>query len=253
MKTQPLNTLLLSALMLSIGIQVIELLPVNAQNNNPKIEIDTLKDAHFVPYFQNGRNSGMRIFAIGKNSVFVKVGLQSGDIISKINGISFDGNQERFFTMLKPLLNNDLSYRFTVEHNGVIEEVSASSPPTVTILPTGSNLSDPIRKQHKMNQVFFASIVVNPYFRNNKSCGAKISAIKPGSVFEKVGLKAGDVVLAIDDTILNNGIPFNFHQLTEPLLDHEPLKFSIVRNGERIEIESFLASSSSDTQPTALK
>jgi general secretion pathway protein C len=39
-----------------------------------------------VPHFQDGKASGFRLFAIRQDSLFEKIGLKNGDIISRING-----------------------------------------------------------------------------------------------------------------------------------------------------------------------
>lgn len=39
-----------------------------------------------VPHFQDGKAAGFRLFAIRQDSVFEKIGLKNGDIITKING-----------------------------------------------------------------------------------------------------------------------------------------------------------------------
>jgi general secretion pathway protein C len=39
-----------------------------------------------VPHFQDGKAAGFRLFAIKQDSVFEKIGLKNGDIITKING-----------------------------------------------------------------------------------------------------------------------------------------------------------------------
>jgi general secretion pathway protein C len=39
-----------------------------------------------VPHFQDGKAAGFRLFAIKKDSVFDKLGLKNGDIITRING-----------------------------------------------------------------------------------------------------------------------------------------------------------------------
>lgn len=39
-----------------------------------------------VPHFQDGKATGFRLFAIRHDSIFDKIGLKNGDIISKING-----------------------------------------------------------------------------------------------------------------------------------------------------------------------
>jgi general secretion pathway protein C len=39
-----------------------------------------------VPHFQDGKAAGFRLFAIRADSVFEKLGLKNGDVVSKING-----------------------------------------------------------------------------------------------------------------------------------------------------------------------
>ena len=39
-----------------------------------------------VPHFQDGKASGFRLFAIRQDSVFEKIGLKNGDVITRVNG-----------------------------------------------------------------------------------------------------------------------------------------------------------------------
>lgn len=42
--------------------------------------------ARIVPSFENGRANGFKLFSIRPGSIFSKIGIQNGDVISKING-----------------------------------------------------------------------------------------------------------------------------------------------------------------------
>jgi general secretion pathway protein C len=42
--------------------------------------------ARIVPAFENGKSNGFKLFSIKPGSVFGKIGIQNGDVISKING-----------------------------------------------------------------------------------------------------------------------------------------------------------------------
>ena len=44
-----------------------------------------LSQARAVPYFRNGKSIGMRLFAIRRGSLYEKLGLKNGDIITNIN------------------------------------------------------------------------------------------------------------------------------------------------------------------------
>jgi len=50
---------------------------------------------------------------------------------------------------------------------------------------------------NNLNEVF-KQVRVRPHFRNGKPDGLTISGIKPQSVFRKLGLKSGDVILGVD-------------------------------------------------------
>lgn len=43
--------------------------------------------ARAVPFFQNGKTVGFRVFAIHSGSIFEKIGLKNGDVIQSINGV----------------------------------------------------------------------------------------------------------------------------------------------------------------------
>lgn len=42
--------------------------------------------ARIVPAFEDGKSIGFKLFNISPNSIYAKVGIQDGDIITKING-----------------------------------------------------------------------------------------------------------------------------------------------------------------------
>jgi general secretion pathway protein C len=45
-----------------------------------------MQDARVVPSYQNGKANGFKLFSIKPDSLYQKIGLQNGDVISKING-----------------------------------------------------------------------------------------------------------------------------------------------------------------------
>jgi general secretion pathway protein C len=49
-----------------------------------------LSSARIVPYYADGQMQGMKVDNIKANSVFEKIGLQNGDVISEVNGIVVD-------------------------------------------------------------------------------------------------------------------------------------------------------------------
>ena len=51
---------------------------------------DILSSARIVPHYEDGKMQGMKVDAIKTGSVFEKIGIQDGDIITEVNGIVID-------------------------------------------------------------------------------------------------------------------------------------------------------------------
>ena len=48
---------------------------------------EVFTQARAVPFFQDGKTVGFRVFAIKPGSVFEKIGLQNGDVVQRVNGV----------------------------------------------------------------------------------------------------------------------------------------------------------------------
>ncbi len=66
-----------------------------------------------VPHFQDGKAAGFRLFAIKQDSVFEKIGLKNGDIVTRINGNELS-DPARAMSLLQDLRNEG---RITVDVN----------------------------------------------------------------------------------------------------------------------------------------
>jgi general secretion pathway protein C len=75
-----------------------------------------LSEARAVPYFRNGQSIGMRLFAIRKDSLYEKLGLQNGDILKGVNDNSLaDPSQAlKIFEQLK----SERSINVSLERGG---------------------------------------------------------------------------------------------------------------------------------------
>lgn len=80
--------------------------------NLPKL----LSEARAVPYFRNGQSIGMRLFAIRKDSMYEKLGLENGDIIKAVNdnNLSDPSQALKIFEQLK----NERSINLVLERAG---------------------------------------------------------------------------------------------------------------------------------------
>jgi general secretion pathway protein C len=102
----------------------------------------------------------------------------------------------------------------------VLKLASARGPQGAAAAPkTGAAGSDRIRKTadgkfvidrrelektvENLNEVFTQARAV-PYFQDGKTVGFRVFAIKPGSVFEKIGLQNGDIIQSVNGTELTD-------------------------------------------------
>ena len=92
----------------------------SALANLPKL----LSQARAVPYFRNGKSIGMRLFAIQKDSLYEKLGLKNGDIITAVNNnvLTDPAHAIRLFEQLK----NERSIGVKVERSGENTDLSYS-------------------------------------------------------------------------------------------------------------------------------
>ncbi|MCC6952665.1 MAG: hypothetical protein IT290_00965 [Deltaproteobacteria bacterium] len=75
-----------------------------------------LSQARAVPYFRNGQSIGMRLFAIRKDSMYEKLGLKNGDILTMVNdnNLSDPSQALKIFEQLK----SERSINVKLERNG---------------------------------------------------------------------------------------------------------------------------------------
>jgi len=71
----------------------------DATDNLPTL----LTKARIVPHFSEGKPDGFRVFAIHKDSLYAKIGLQNGDIVHRVNNIEIKDPQNflQIFEQLK--------------------------------------------------------------------------------------------------------------------------------------------------------
>ena len=73
-----------------------------------------------------------------------------------------------------------------------------------------------------------------PYFRNGKSIGMRLFAIRSGSLYEKIGLKNGDILTSVNENSLSD--PTQALKLFEQLKTEREIKVAIERNGSNVNL-----------------
>ena len=74
-----------------------------------------------------------------------------------------------------------------------------------------------------------------PYFRNGQSIGMRLFAIRTGSLYEKLGLKNGDIVTAVNDSSLSD--PTQALKLFEQLKSQRQIAVKLERNGSSVDLK----------------
>lgn len=69
-----------------------------------------------------------------------------------------------------------------------------------------------------------------PYFRDGKSIGMRLFAIRRGSLYEKLGLKNGDIILSVNDNSLSD--PTQALKLFEELKSKRSINLQLERSGK---------------------
>ncbi len=80
-----------------------------------------LSQARAVPYFQDGKSVGLRLFAIRSGSLFERLGLLNGDILKSINGNSLADFSQAMTLFQK--LKEDKSIGVVLERNKVEKQM----------------------------------------------------------------------------------------------------------------------------------
>lgn len=70
-----------------------------------------------------------------------------------------------------------------------------------------------------------------PYFEGNKSAGYRIASIRPGTAFEQLGFKGGDVIQQVNSVELNN--PERMYTIFQNLKDEKRVTVNILRQGQK--------------------
>jgi general secretion pathway protein C len=81
---------------------------------------------------------------------------------------------------------------------------------------------------------YMTNVRLIPYFEGNKSAGYRIAAIRPGSAFEQLGFKGGDVIQQINNVEIST--PDKMYTIFQNLKDEKRVTVNILRQGQKSSI-----------------
>lgn len=174
--------------------------------------------------------SNIKILAIASGAVKKALISFAGDL-KTINIGSKIGDYE-----VKEIMRNYI----IVSKGGNREKISYSLE-----TPTGSTLSKPALEGQNFTKkeierlthdpgVLFQEIRLRTVVEEGKTKGFAFEWIKPGSIFEKAGIKQGDVLLSINNIEIKSGE--DAFKILQALRNEPSLKVSLLREGKNIDI-----------------
>jgi general secretion pathway protein C len=78
---------------------------------------------------------------------------------------------------------------------------------------------------------YMTQVRLIPFFEGNKSAGYRIAAIRPGTTFEQLGFKGGDVLQQVNG--LDVSTPEKLYTIFQNLKDEKKVSVNILRQGQK--------------------
>jgi len=81
---------------------------------------------------------------------------------------------------------------------------------------------------------YMTNVRLIPYFEGNRSAGYRIAAVRPGSAFEQLGFRGGDVIQQVNNVDLST--PDKVYTIFQNLKDEKRVTVNILRQGQKSSI-----------------
>lgn len=78
---------------------------------------------------------------------------------------------------------------------------------------------------------FMTQARIIPYFEGNQSAGYRLAALRPGSAFEQLGFKAGDIIQRVNAVELTS--PEKMYTIFQNLRDEKRVTVDVLRQGQK--------------------
>lgn len=179
------------------------------------------------PSMRNIEN--LKIIAIVSGSKKVALISQSGEIRNimignKIGDYKVKDIMRNYITLARGEEIKKLSFQF--ESTEASQNLTKSNNKVFT--------KREIEKLTKDPAFLFQEIRLRPFIENGKTKGFAFEWIKPGSVFEKAGIKQGDILISINNMEIKSGE--DAFKILQALRNEPNIRVSLLRDGEIIDI-----------------
>ena len=78
---------------------------------------------------------------------------------------------------------------------------------------------------------FMANVRITPYFEGSASAGYRMASIPPGTAFDKLGFRSGDIIQNVNGVTLSS--PEKMYTIFQNLKDEKTVSVDIIRQGKK--------------------
>ncbi len=111
-------------------------------------------------------------------------------------------------------------------------------PPLESILPSNKISKSELERLTSDPGIMFTQIRLVPFVENNQTKGFRFDWIQEGSLFQKMGIQVGDVLVAINNQQITSGE--DAFRILQIIRNEPNFKVSILRNGKMLELNYFV-------------
>jgi general secretion pathway protein C len=132
----------------------------------------------------------------------------------------------------------------TISKKSNFSNVSVSTAPAINYQNTEQNLKSNTISKSEVDKltadpgIMFTQIRILPYIENGRTRGFRLSWIKPNSLFQKMGLRTGDVLIAINNQEITTAE--DAFRILQIIRNAPSFKVTILRNGKMVELNYFI-------------
>lgn len=186
----------------------------------------SLPDFHHLRLLGIATDAGNQLLAIISNELTGRQDIfRTGDKIEKATIVEIHrdqailGYEGKFFPLM-------LEKSESIQSENITDPISANvSQPVLSYVDQAE-----IERAWEETQELMTQIEVDQHLEQEQPKGVIVSRITPGSVFEEIGLKPGDVIIKVDDMEMN--IADDAMEIYNCLRTRESVTFTVIRQGE---------------------
>lgn len=188
-----------------------------------------------TPAAQPVNNSKLKLIAVNESSSGMRMAIIE-DSTKQAQDV-FEVNEQIFAQARLVEIKSD---RVSIERAGKLEVLALAEkeagPAGDSTAPPGVDQTDFTVPEEELSSALanlpqlLSQARAVPYFRNGQSIGMRLFAIRSGSLYEKLGLKNGDIILSVNDNSLSD--PAQALKLFEQLKNERSVAVKVERNSQ---------------------